>query len=78
MWKRGDVLRDIRLDRGWTQEALAVRINLSAEQYRRYEAGAEEPPIEVVVYLCIVLDTTPCHLMGWGSLQDTIATDMES
>ena len=62
----GKRLRRLRRAKGWTQQRLADRIHVDRTTYCKYENDTVEPPMEVWLYLCIVLDTNPNELMGWG------------
>jgi len=60
-------LRRIRKEKGWTQEKLAERIHVDRTTYNKYESGKVDPPLDICIYLCVVLDTNPNELMGWGT-----------
>ncbi len=66
----GERLRRLRKAKGWTQQRLADRIHVDRTTYNKYENDVVEPPIEVWLYLCIVLDTNPNELLGWGIKTD--------
>jgi transcriptional regulator with XRE-family HTH domain len=54
----GRHLRELRLQRGLTQERLAERSDLSADAIRRLEAGAFSPTLQTLVKLMRGLDLT--------------------
>lgn len=54
----GDRLALIRRERGLTQEALAMRVDLSVDQIRRYESGRNEPTLGVIKRLATALSVT--------------------
>ena len=59
-------IREYRIKRGWTQEKLARRIRVNPALFARYEEGTEDPPVDICIYLCVVLDADPQELFGWG------------
>ena len=63
----GQKLKALRIQKGWTQKRLAERIHIDRTTYAKYESDKVKPPMEVWLYLCIVLDTDPNYLLGWGN-----------
>jgi len=51
----GDILRELRLARGWERSILAEKASLSYESIRRYEDEKRRPDHESVVKLARVL-----------------------
>lgn len=54
----------MRLERGWTQKAVAQKVGLQLEVYRRYEKGIYEPPLSVVLKLVEIYDCSADYLLG--------------
>lgn len=52
----GRHIQRLRRARGWTQEALAERSDVSVDTVRRLEHGAMAPNIDTLVRLCTGLD----------------------
>ena len=60
------ILRQKRLEAGFTLEELAKQIGTSKQTVQRYETGAiANVPPEKIELLALALDTTPAILMGW-------------
>jgi transcriptional regulator with XRE-family HTH domain len=65
---RGDRLRQLRLSRGFTQEALAEKLNLGIRQIHRYERGLSDPSGNIVAKIAKELDVTTDYLLGLSDL----------
>jgi transcriptional regulator with XRE-family HTH domain len=60
----GQRIKQLRKQKGWTQEALANRIDASHAQLNKSESGQNTPPIDRLILLAEVLDTSVDHLIG--------------
>lgn len=54
----GARIKDLRKRKGWSQRQLAARVNVRFPQLNKYEAGLHVPPLEKIVELAEILDTT--------------------
>ncbi len=61
---RGDRLRELRLQRGYTQEALAERLDLGIRQIHRYEKHLSDPSSNIVAKIARELNTSSDYLLG--------------
>ena len=62
----GEKIRHLRLAANMTQEELAIRLETTKQAIYKYEAGiVTNIPMDKVVFIADVLDTTPAYLMGW-------------
>lgn len=61
---RGDRIRQIRENLGWTQEYLAEALDVAVLQINRYENNKNEPSAEVVSRLATVLGCSADYLLG--------------
>jgi transcriptional regulator with XRE-family HTH domain len=61
---RGDRLRQLRQSRGFTQEALAERLNLGIRQIHRYERGLSDPAGNIVAKIARELKVSTDYLLG--------------
>ena len=61
---RSDRLRQLRNARGFTQEALAERLELGIRQIHRYERGLSDPSGDVVARIASELSVTSDYLLG--------------
>ena len=66
MDKLPNKLKELRKKKGWSQARLAERIHIDRTTYCKYENGTVTPPVDICIYLCIVLDSNPNELFGWG------------
>jgi len=60
----GQRIKQLRKQKGWTQKELANRIEASHAQLNKYESGQNTPPIDRLILLAEVLDTSVDYLVG--------------
>lgn len=60
----GQRVKQLRKEIGWTQKELANRINASHGQLNKYESGQNAPPLDRLILLAEVLNTSVDHLIG--------------
>ncbi len=60
----GKRIRQLRKDRGWSQEALAEAADLHENYISRLETGEQEPGFFVILKLCRAFETTPGELLA--------------
>lgn len=56
-------LRDIRIDRKITQQAIADAVGLALRSYQCYEQGTREPSLSMLVRLADVLNVSTDYLL---------------
>lgn len=59
-----DILKELRRDRGLTQEALAKKLGLSTPSYRRYENAYGNMPLDILTRLAFFFDTSTDYILG--------------
>jgi len=57
-------IRNLRIDKGLTQEALAKVLNIKQNTYSQYEIGVLNYPLEVVIQLAVYYHTSVDYLVG--------------
>ena len=65
-------MRAVREQNGWQQKELAERIGVPGSQLSRYEAGADQPKIQILVAISEVFQVKLAELVGGGSPDDVI------
>lgn len=60
----GDVLREVRRQRGLSQEALALEAGIERNYVSLLERGKNSASIRVLFKLCVVLRLSPSTFMG--------------
>ncbi len=63
----GKRLKDLRNQKRWTQKELAGMLDIGFSQFNKYELGLHIPPIEKLIHLARVLDTTLDYLLDGDS-----------
>jgi len=61
---QSDRLRSLRLQKNYTHEYLAERLDLSMRQIARYEAGEADPASDVVSRMADIFDVSSDYLLG--------------
>lgn len=74
MSQLGDVLTELRKDKGMTQKQLAERFNISGATVSSYETGAHQPTIEVLVQYSKTFDVTTDYLLGLSRVPDRLSS----
>jgi len=57
-------LRDLRTERGLSQEAIAQVLNTTQQYYGKYELGKRPLPIEHLITLCKFYEVSADWLLG--------------
>jgi len=60
----GKRLRQVRIERNLTQQAVADAIKVELRTYQRYEQGSREPSFATLLVLADVLDVSTDYLLG--------------
>lgn len=60
-------IRQLRKNKGYTQQQLAQKLGVSTSAVGMYEQGRREPDNNLLSKLCSVLDTTTDYLIGISS-----------
>lgn len=65
--KFGNRLKEKRIEKGMTQEELAIKAGYKSRQaISLFESGLRDPTLEKCAVLAMILGTTPHYLMGWN------------
>lgn len=67
----GARLKEGRKKKGWTQKELAAQIGVQFSLLNKYECGLHAPPLDKLVQLAEVLDTSVDYLLT-GSRTDAV------
>ena len=57
-------LRDLREDHDFTQTALAELLHIKQNTYSQYENGQRQIPIELLIHLTAIYDTSTDYILG--------------
>lgn len=57
-------IRDLRAQRGWTQDDLAARLNLKRQAVGHYETGQRDIDSATILRLCEIFGCTADYLLG--------------
>ena len=57
-------IRDLREDHDWTQTSVAKMLNVTQTCYARYELGQREIPIDFLIRLSHIYNTSIDYLLG--------------
>jgi len=59
----GSRVKEMRKNRHWTQKELANRVDIRFQLLNKYEGGQHIPPVDTLIRLAKVLDTTVDYLL---------------
>ena len=57
-------IEDLRIDHDLTQEQVATKLNLAREVYRRYEKGTRTIPVDCLIMLADLYNTSTDYILG--------------
>ena len=78
MMKLAEKLFELRKEKGWSQEKLAEKINVSRQSISKWEAGQVLPEIEKIIELSKIFQvTTDYLLLDENSEKDSTAVILE-
>ena len=63
-------IKELRKQRKWTQKELAAKIDVRFPQLNKYECGLHAPPMEKLIQLAEILDTTVDYLLTGDRSED--------
>ena len=66
----GKRIKDLRKQRKWTQKELAAKIDAQFPQLNKYECGLNFPPVDKLIKMAEVFDTTLDYLLTGSSSGD--------
>lgn len=74
----GDRIKEKRIEKDMTLEALSLRVGVKRQTLSRYETGViTKVPSDKIEKIAEALNTTPAYLMGWEEAEakaDTLAS----
>ena len=65
-------IRNIRIERGFTQKRIAEYLNIKQNSYSQYEIGVLNYPVDVVVKLAEFYDVSTDYLLGRTNCIDPV------
>ena len=63
-------IRNIRIDRGYTQKQIAQHLGISQNTYSQYEVGILNYPVDAIVKLADFYEVSTDYLLGRTSRKD--------
>lgn len=57
-------IENLRIDHDYTQEYVAIKLNIAREVYRRYEKGTRTIPVDCLIALAKLYNTSTDYLLG--------------
>lgn len=67
----GKRIKHMRKQRAWTQKELATRLDIGQPQLNKYESGFNAPPLDKLIHLARIFDTTVDYLVS-GTEEDKV------
>jgi len=63
-------IRNLRIDRGYTQKAVAAHLGISQNTYSQYEIGVLNYPVDAICKLADLYGVSTDYLLGRTSLKE--------
>ncbi len=63
-------VKELRKQKKWTQKELAAKLDVRFPQLNKYECGLHSPPMEKLIKLAEILDTTVDYLLTGDREED--------
>ncbi|MGN1066865.1 MAG: helix-turn-helix domain-containing protein [Candidatus Fimimonas sp.] len=57
-------LKELRLEKGFTQQQIAEMLDIRQQSYTRYEYGTGEPSLDTLVKIAKIFDVSTDYLLG--------------
>ena len=61
---RTEILKNLREDKDEKQEAIAILLKITRQQYQLYESGKRKLPVDFLPILCKHFDVSADYLLG--------------
>lgn len=74
MSRLGDILSDLRVDRGLTQQEVSKMLNISNSSLSAFETGSRAPNNESLVDLARFYDVSADYLLGLSAYKASLST----
>ena len=58
-------LKDLREDKELNQEAIAIVLKITRQQYQLYESGKRKLPIDLLITLCRFYNVSADYILGF-------------
>ena len=69
----GRRLRELRLEKGMTQEEFASRVHVTQRAVSNWELSKREPPEAAIEEMCKLFDVSADYLLGFSSLRNHVS-----
>ena len=63
-------MKELRIQSGLTQKALAEKLGVSPTGYAGYEQGYREPDFKTLVKICKTFKECPASFWGWKATRE--------
>ncbi len=57
-------LKEIRMEKGYSQKETSLKLGMSKNAYSNYEMGIREPSLDTLKKICQLFDTSSDYLIG--------------
>jgi len=74
MSQLGDILAELRKDKGIKQTELGEKFGISGAAISSYETGNHLPSVDILVKYAIFFDVTTDYLLGMSQVPDRLST----
>lgn len=62
--KFNERLKELRIEKGYSQRSIATTLGISATCYAGYEQGYRQPDLKMLAKICVLLKISADYLLG--------------
>ena len=70
-------IKNIRVQKGFTQSEVASALGVSSVVYSRYETGKRQPSIDTLIQMADIFGVTVDYLLGRQDIEDSTLSEYE-
>ncbi|MBQ8196550.1 MAG: helix-turn-helix transcriptional regulator [Clostridia bacterium] len=62
--KFNERLKELRVEKNYSQKSIAIELGISTTCYAGYEQGYRQPDLKMLTKICVLLETSADYLLG--------------
>ena len=57
-------LKELRIEKGYSQKNIALKLDVSVTCYAGYEQGYRQPDLKMLIKICLLFEVSADYLLG--------------
>lgn len=62
--KFNERLKELRIEKGYSQKNIALKLDVSVTCYAGYEQGYRQPDLKMLIKICLLFEVSADYLLG--------------